>query len=198
MGAISLRRVTLETDVVASLCVCGAGYWGGATSVGFLDHLLAQFAAYSLADLKLFCCGDLWTGWHHIVEDIGIVLGMLILSIQNKECCSSRFSAATMSNGGSLLNLSIDFSGRPRLYWDCKGLDDVSSAIDDIRIARVFFDALTHNCGATVHIVFAEVDDWYHAAEALFRAFGVCFRLAFGCGGSVSVSTRGEPKLIWR
>ncbi|AUI38870.1 Imidazoleglycerol-phosphate dehydratase [Candidatus Hodgkinia cicadicola] len=198
MGAISLRRITLETDIVASLCACGAGYWSGATSVGFLDHLLAQFAAHSLANLKLFCCGDLWTGWHHVAEDTGIVLGMLILSIQNKGCARNRFSAVTLSMDGSLLDLSMDFSGRPRLYWDCKGLDNVSSAVDDIRIARVFFDALTHNCGATVHISFAEVDDWHHAAEALFKALGVCFRLAFGRAHDVSVSTKGKPKLIWR
>ncbi|AHL31086.1 MAG: Imidazoleglycerol-phosphate dehydratase [Candidatus Hodgkinia cicadicola] len=197
MSAVSLRRVTLETDVVASLCFCGAGCWRGATSLGFLDHLLAQFAAYSLANLKLFCYGDLWTGWHHVVEDIGIVLGMLISSIQSRGC-RNRFSAITLSMDGSLLNLSIDFSGRSRLYWDCKGLDNVSNAIDNIRIARVFFDALAHNCGATVHVSFAEVDDWHHAAEALFKALGACFRLAFGSGDDVSVSTKGEPKLIWR
>ncbi|ATW06014.1 Imidazoleglycerol-phosphate dehydratase [Candidatus Hodgkinia cicadicola] len=197
MGAISLRRVTPRTDVVASLCVCGAGYWSGATSVGFLDHLLAQFAAHSLANLKLFCYGDLWTGWHRVVGDIGAALGMLISSIQNKEC-RRRFGAATLAMDGSLLNLSIDFSGGPRLYWDCKDLDSVSNAIDSIRIVRVFFNALARNCGATVHISFAKVDDCHHAAEALFKAFGVCFRLAFGWGDNVSVSTKGKPELIWR
>ncbi|AUG91592.1 Imidazoleglycerol-phosphate dehydratase [Candidatus Hodgkinia cicadicola] len=197
MSAVSLRRVALETDVVASLCFCGAGRWSGATSLGFLDHLLAQFAAHSLANLKLFCYGDLWTGWHHVVEDIGIVLGMLISSVRSGEC-RNRFSAVTLSMDGSLLNLSIDFSSGSRLRWDCKGLDNASNAIDSLRIARVFFDALAHNCGATVHVSFAEVDDCHHAAEALFKAFGTCFRLAFGGSNDVSVSTKGKPKLIWR
>lgn len=60
----------------------------------------------------------------------------------------------------------------------------------------MFFDALAHNCGATVHVSFAKVDDCHHAAEALFKAFGVCFRMAFGCGNDVSVSTKGKPRLI--
>lgn len=34
---------------------------------------------------------------------------------------------------------------------------------------------------------FARVSDRRRAAEVLFKAFGVCFRLAFSCGGDVGV-----------
>ncbi|AHL30951.1 MAG: Imidazoleglycerol-phosphate dehydratase [Candidatus Hodgkinia cicadicola] len=184
---VGLRRVTLEADVVAALRFCGA------PSFGFFDRSLAQFAAHLLANLKLFCYGDLRTGRQHVVESIGAVLGMLTSSIQSVEC-KNRFSAVAPSADGALLNLSVDSSGRSRLRWDCEALDNVSNAIDNIRIARVFFDALAHNRGASVCVSFAEADDWHHAAEALLKSFGMRFRLAFGSGNDVSVSTRGKPK----
>ncbi|AUG91359.1 Imidazoleglycerol-phosphate dehydratase [Candidatus Hodgkinia cicadicola] len=181
---VGLRRVTPQADVVAALCSCAA------PSLGFLDRLLAQLAARLLANLKLFCYGDLRTGWQRVVEDMGVVSGMLISSIRSREC-KNRFSAVALTIDGPLLNLSIDFSGRPRLRCGCEGLDNVSNAIDNIRIARVFLDALAHGRGVTVCASFAEVDDWHHAAEALLKASGMCFRLAFGSGNDVSVSTKG-------
>ncbi|XXM93384.1 MAG: hypothetical protein AAI946_00420 [Candidatus Hodgkinia cicadicola] len=193
----SLRRVSLETDIVASLHADGNGRWHGATGLGFLDHMLAQFAAYSLIDLKLFCCGDLWTGWHHVAEDVGIVLGTLIFRICSKEC-KNRFSAITLPMDGSLLELSVDFSNRPRLYWDYGALNGILNATDDIRISHVVFDALVHNCGASVHANFIRVDNWHHAAEALFKAFGMCYKNALSRRNSVSASTKGKPKVTWR
>jgi len=112
---VSLRRTTSETDIVASLCVRGSCQWLGFTGIGLLDHLLAQYVVNSQVDLKLFCYGDLWTDWHHSVEDIGIVVGMLIAAVYSK-AQYNRFASVSVPMDGSLTRLSVDFSGRPRLF----------------------------------------------------------------------------------
>ncbi|XXN13863.1 MAG: hypothetical protein AAI978_00445 [Candidatus Hodgkinia cicadicola] len=190
---ISVRRTTLETDIVASLCVNGKGRWHGTTNIGLFDHLLCQFAAHSLADLKLFCNGDLWTDWHHTVEDVGIVLGLLVARTLNN---ANRFSFVTVPMDNSLITLSADFSGRPCLCWQQPRF--AQSASDAIRISHVFFDALARSCEATVHVDIIRADDQHHCAEALFKALGVCYKLAFYRTSDVSVSTKGKPKIRWR
>ncbi len=75
-------------------------------------------------------------------------------------------------------------------------MDGVFGLTEDIRVSHVFFDALVRNFGATVHANFVKVDDWHHAAEALFKALGVCYRLAFGCDAVANISTKGEPRVL--
>ncbi|AUG34062.1 Imidazoleglycerol-phosphate dehydratase [Candidatus Hodgkinia cicadicola] len=56
-------------------------------------RLLAQSAARSLADLKLFRCGDSWAGWSCVVEGIRYS-SWSVSVVQNKECAGIGFSAA--------------------------------------------------------------------------------------------------------
>ncbi len=45
------------------------------TGLGFFDHMLELFAGHGLFDLTVDAQGDLHTGGHHTVEDVGICLG---------------------------------------------------------------------------------------------------------------------------
>ncbi|ATY93522.1 Imidazoleglycerol-phosphate dehydratase [Candidatus Hodgkinia cicadicola] len=194
---ISLRRTTLETDIVSSFNIYGTGLWHGSTSVSFLDHLLTQFTTYSLVDLKLFCCGDLSNGWHHVVEDVGIVFGLLTSRVWETQC-KNRFNSAVVAMDGSLVRLSLDFSGRSRFYWSCESLSNISSVADNFSMARIFFDALVFNCGITAHVDFIKIDDWHHATEALFKSLGICYKNAFNKNDFHNASTKGKQRLIWR
>ncbi|XXN19815.1 MAG: hypothetical protein AAJB65_00385 [Candidatus Hodgkinia cicadicola] len=178
---------------MSSLKINGAGLWYGHTNIGFLDHMLLQFTTYSLADLKLFCCGDLNTGWHHVVEDVGIVVGLLTLRACETQC-KNRFNTAVVAMDGSLVRLSLDFSGRPRFYWNC----GAASFENNMCMARVFLDALVYNCGVAAHVDFIRIDDWHHAAEALFKSLGICYRRAFCYCGDANASTKGKQRLMWR
>ena len=59
-----IRRKTNETDVALKLEVDGQGRFGGQTGVGFLDHMLALFAAHGLFDLTVTAHGDLQVDEH--------------------------------------------------------------------------------------------------------------------------------------
>ena len=49
-----------------------------ATGLGFFDHMLELVAGHGLFDLTVDAKGDLQTGGHHTVEDVGICLGTAI------------------------------------------------------------------------------------------------------------------------
>ncbi|HEX4751401.1 MAG TPA: imidazoleglycerol-phosphate dehydratase, partial [Solirubrobacterales bacterium] len=68
------ERKTGETDVRLSLDLDG-GESKATTGVGFLDHMLDLLARHGKLGLVVEATGDLETGAHHTVEDVGIVLG---------------------------------------------------------------------------------------------------------------------------
>jgi len=71
------ERSTGETQVTVSLDLDG-GEASASTGVGFLDHMLDLLARHGRLGLKVEASGDLETGAHHTVEDVGIVLGQAL------------------------------------------------------------------------------------------------------------------------
>ncbi|MCH8225480.1 MAG: imidazoleglycerol-phosphate dehydratase, partial [Chloroflexi bacterium] len=71
----SLQRATAETDVSVTFNLDGQGVYDVSTGNGFLDHMVNQVARHGLFDITLHAKGDLETGWHHLVEDVAIMLG---------------------------------------------------------------------------------------------------------------------------
>ena len=61
-----------------SLALDGAGAGTRETGVGFFDHMLDQLARHGRFDLTCGPAGDLQTGAHHTVEDVGICIGQAL------------------------------------------------------------------------------------------------------------------------
>lgn len=74
----TIGRKTGETDINVELNLDGQGRADIQTGVGFLDHMLMSFAKHGLMDLTVRCQGDLQTGSHHTIEDVGICLGQAL------------------------------------------------------------------------------------------------------------------------
>ena len=70
-----IDRKTAETDVHVTLTLDGQGAGERRTGVGFLDHMLDLLARHGALDLVVRATGDLETGAHHTVEDVGICIG---------------------------------------------------------------------------------------------------------------------------
>ncbi|MDO5659833.1 MAG: imidazoleglycerol-phosphate dehydratase, partial [Staphylococcus xylosus] len=51
------------------------------TGVGFLDHMLTLFTFHSNLSITIEANGDTEVDDHHVTEDIGIVLGQLLLEM---------------------------------------------------------------------------------------------------------------------
>src|SRR3954467_2252620 len=71
------ERQTAETQIKLSLDLDG-GEASAATGVGFLDHMLDLRARQGRLGRKVEANGDLETGAHHTVEDVGIVFGQAL------------------------------------------------------------------------------------------------------------------------
>ena len=76
--AAEARRTTGETDVRVRVELDGTGTATVSTGVGFFDHMLTLLARHSLIDIEVEAAGDLETGSHHTVEDVGITLGQAL------------------------------------------------------------------------------------------------------------------------
>src|SRR5246127_1735254 len=80
MGArtATIERRTGETDVKLTVTLDGTGKGARETGVGFLDHMLDLLARHGRLDLDVKATGDLQTGAHHTVEDVGICIGQAL------------------------------------------------------------------------------------------------------------------------
>src|ERR1051325_11878146 len=72
------HRITKETNIDLSLNLDGQGRYKVATTIPFLDHMLELFSKHSLIDLTVKSSGDTHIDNHHLVEDIGITLGLAL------------------------------------------------------------------------------------------------------------------------
>ena len=74
----TVTRDTSETQINVTLNLDGQGTAELVTGVPFFDHMLTQIARHGLIDLHVIAKGDLDIDAHHLVEDVGIVLGQAL------------------------------------------------------------------------------------------------------------------------
>ena len=76
--AAEIDRKTGETEIHVELELDGDGAGERVTGVGFFDHMLDLFARHGRMRLTVSASGDLQTGAHHTVEDVGICIGQAL------------------------------------------------------------------------------------------------------------------------
>src|SRR4051812_21256260 len=73
----TIERKTKETEISLALDLEG-GDVDASTGVGFLDHMLDLLGRHGRLGLRVQAQGDLETGSHHTVEDVGIAFGQAL------------------------------------------------------------------------------------------------------------------------
>src|SRR5690349_23811724 len=106
------QRETAETQIRLSLDLDG-GEASAETGVGFLDHMLDLLARHGRLGLVVEANGDLETGSHHTVEDVGIVLGQALDEALGDRSGIRRYGSALVPMDESLAECALDISGRP-------------------------------------------------------------------------------------
>src|SRR5437667_10975072 len=91
-----IKRGTGETAVEVSLVLDGTGAGERDTGVGFLDHMLDLLARHGRLDLDVHATGDLKTGAHHTVEDVGLCIGQALDEALCDRAGIARAGAATV------------------------------------------------------------------------------------------------------
>jgi imidazoleglycerol-phosphate dehydratase len=172
----SRERDTAETQIRLSLDLDG-GESSAATGVGFLDHMLDLLARHGRLGLKVEAKGDLETGAHHTVEDVGIVLGQALDEALGDRAGIRRYGSAVVPMDESLAGCVIDISGRPYCAFAAE-LPVVSIAGFDSELAEEFFRAVANSAKLTLHISVRSGTNAHHMIEAAFKAFARALRVA--------------------
>jgi imidazoleglycerol-phosphate dehydratase len=188
----SLERKTAETDVQVSLALDGSGQGERDTGVGFLDHMLDLLARHGRLDLDVRARGDLETGAHHTVEDVGICIGQALDSALGDRKGITRYGDATVPMDESRASCAIDISGRGLLAFEAS-LPPGAIGNFDHELVEEFFRALATNAKLTLHIVVESGTNAHHVIEAAFKATARALRMAVALDPSESgvPSTKG-------
>jgi imidazoleglycerol phosphate dehydratase HisB len=172
-----IQRTTTETDVQISLTIDGSGKRDIDTSIGFLDHMLEQFTKHGLFDLEIKAAGDTHFDDHHIVEDIGIVLGQAFnIAIGDKRGIN-RYGFFILPMDDTLTTVAFDFAGRYSFGFDVQFDRDKVGNIST-ELFNHFWDAFAQNARANLFIKSEYGRNDHHKAEGIFKAVAKAIRVA--------------------
>jgi imidazoleglycerol-phosphate dehydratase len=173
----SISRTTKETDVRVTIDLDGQGNCTAATGIPFLDHMLHQIASHGLIDLDVQATGDLEIDDHHTNEDVGITLGQALAQALGDRKGIVRFGHFLAPLDEALIQVALDFSGRPHLSY---GLQIPSQHVGtyDTQLVREFFVALVNHSQMTLHLRQLDGINSHHIIEATFKAFARATRMA--------------------
>jgi imidazoleglycerol-phosphate dehydratase len=186
-----IKRKTDETEVRLALDLDG-GEVSASTGVGFFDHMLELLGRHGRLGLRVDARGDLETGAHHTVEDVGIALGQALDSALGDRAGIRRYGHAVTPMDESLGECAIDVSGRPLCRFDSE-LPAVTIAGFDAELAEEFFRAVAANARLTVHVGTRYGSNAHHLIEACFKSFARALRnaVAIDPGEQGVPSTKG-------
>lgn len=172
-----VERNTLETQVKVTINLDGQGTASFSTGLPFLDHMLDQVARHGMIDMDIVAHGDLHIDAHHSVEDIGITLGQAFAKALADKKGIYRYGHAYVPLDESLSRVTIDFSGRPGLFYDVTFNRGMIGGFD-VDLFREFFQGFVNHAGVTLHIDNLKAGNAHHIAETVFKAFGRAVRMA--------------------
>jgi imidazoleglycerol-phosphate dehydratase len=185
-------RKTRETDISLKLDLHGAGKADVSTGLGFFDHMLELLAGHGMFDLSVRASGDLKTGWHHTVEDVGICLGTALAEALGEKRGINRYGNMVVPMDESLVMVVLDLSGRPYFAYEGGPVGESIAGFDSALVAE-FFRAVVNHARMTLHVRVLAGGDVHHTIEAVFKGFGKALRQAVAVDSrSVGIpSTKG-------
>lgn len=173
----SVERTTGETQVAVTINLDGTGQCQVNTGIPFLDHMLHQLSSHGLVDLEVTAKGDWEIDDHHTNEDVGITLGQALAKALGDRKGIVRFGHFVAPLDEALVQVALDFSGRPHLTY---GLNIPTERVGtyDTQLVREFFVALVNHSQMTLHLRQLDGINSHHIIEATFKAFARSLRMA--------------------
>ena len=161
------------------------------TGVGFLDHMLTLFTFHSKLSITIEANGDTEVDDHHVTEDIGIVLGQLLLELVKERKIFQRYGVSYIPMDETLARSVIDISGRPYLSFNAD-LSKEKVGTFDTELVDEFFRALVINARLTTHIDLLRGGNTHHEIEGIFKSFARALKEALASNDSEGIpSSKG-------
>ncbi|MBV9819168.1 MAG: imidazoleglycerol-phosphate dehydratase HisB [Solirubrobacterales bacterium] len=175
--AAEIDRRTAETDIHVALALPGGGEGERDTGIGFFNHMLDLLARHGRMSLTVRARGDLSTGGHHTVEDVGICVGQALDRALGDRAGIFRYGQATVPMDESRSSCAIDISGRGLCAFDAS-LPPGAIGDFDYELTEEFFRALASNARLTLHLTVEAGTNAHHVIESLFKACARALRIA--------------------
>lgn len=166
----NIKRETGETSIEIRLDLDGTGKTDINTGIGFFDHMLNNFARHGLFDLTVQAKGDLYVDCHHLIEDVGIVLGQAIKDAAGDKKSIKRYGSAILPMDDALVMCALDLSGRPYFAYDLK-FSTPSCGYFETAMCREFFYAVSYSAAMNLHFKMFSGENDHHIIECAFKSF---------------------------
>jgi len=183
-------RSTGETSVRIEVDLDGPGGASGTTGIGFFDHMLDALARHGGLRIAVEAKGDLHVDAHHLVEDVGMVLGRAILAALGSEPRIARFGHAYAPLDEVLARAVVDVCGRGVARIRAPFSRDRIGEFDTQLVAE-FISALAREARIVVHVDLIAGGNGHHELEAVFKALGLALRAAIRPVDGDVPSTKG-------
>lgn len=190
----SISRNTNETQIELQLDLDGTGKFDISlpTTAGlpFLKHMLEQWTRHGQFDLTIRANGDVEIDGHHLVEDLGIALGLALNEAIGDKRGITRYGFFIAPMDEVLILAAVDFCGRSYLQLDWNLRQDRIGDFDT-HLMQEFMVALANNARLNLHIKELNGGNAHHVIEASFKAMTKAMRAALTVSGTDLPTTKG-------
>ncbi|MDO4570801.1 MAG: imidazoleglycerol-phosphate dehydratase HisB [Planctomycetia bacterium] len=172
-----VTRNTKETQIELGLNLDGTGLAELQVPVGFLEHMLHLFARHGALDLNVRAAGDIHVDFHHLTEDVGIVLGEAFKKALGNKAGIRRYGFFLLPMDETLVEAAVDFSGRPYFEYNVK-FPTPKVGDFDTELVRDFFHGFSCAAMCNLHLNLRYGANSHHIAEAIFKCTARAIRAA--------------------
>lgn len=188
--AVSRSRKTDETDISVQFGFADDGEVRINTGVPFFDHMLHAWAFHGGMACTIEASGDVEIDPHHLVEDVGLVLGDALLEYVDRTGPVARFGHSVVPMDDAVAEVAIDIGGRPYLVYHADFPQDRAGSFD-VSLVREFLHAFASRGRLNLHAACRYGLNSHHMIEALFKALGRALGAACRPSRSGLRSTKG-------
>ncbi len=194
MRTSHITRHTTETQIELEIELDGTGKYDislpDRAGMPFFAHMLEQFAKHGGFDLKISATGDLQIDGHHLVEDLGIALGLALNEAVGDKRGIARYGSCILPMDEVLMLAATDFCGRAylRLDWN---LNQERLGEFDVFLVREFLVGLSNNARINLHLKELSGGNAHHVIEASFKALARAMKMALKVQGDALPTTKG-------
>lgn len=171
-----LERRTKEVSIDIKINLDGKGTSDITTNIPFLDHIISSFARHSNIDINLTATSEDHIK-HHLVEDVGIVLGQAINKALGEREKISRFGYSLIPMDESISKVAVDLIKRPYSHIDLKLERELIENISKEDIIH-FIQSFVSNLNCCTHIIVEYGVNDHHKIEATMKAFAIALKTA--------------------
>jgi imidazoleglycerol-phosphate dehydratase len=186
-----VSRETRETRITVALTLDTREGPSIETGLPFFDHMLQSMAFHGGFRLEVGATGDTDVDPHHVVEDVGLVLGDCLSTILAESDNLVRFGHAAVPMDDALSEAVVDAGGRPYLVYDAE-YPQAYSGDFQVALFGEFFWALSVRSRCNLHLLCRYGTNSHHMVEALFKALGRALGQSFSLrADGDGMSTKG-------